>query len=1149
MNKKKALRKLVFAEILTSKARFLSILSLILLGVAFFSGLNASGPDMLKTAALYFKNQNLMDIRVVSTLGLTDKDIDILSGLPDIDKVEAGYNQDVVTDKEVLLKVLSYDSADTMNRFVLEKGRLPEKSGEIALISSKKIKKTYKIGDTVNFIPDSEDNDITEQFKKTSYTVVGFITSPLYISDKNVGSSSVGKGILDGYGAILTDDFNLTAYTDAYVTFKGLNGSDPYSDEYKDKIAGFQDTIKAAFKSRAAERLAEVKSEAVEKLNDAKQEVADGKQKLADGQQKLTDANAQITDGKQQLADAETKLADAKKKLDDGYQEYTKNKADFDKQIADAQEQLNDGASQINIGQNKVTAGYQQLDQGNAQITDGLNQLNEKENSLTAQQQQLQQYLAQTEQVVSVPASYISADQQQALIASGSSIPLNSTQTMGDLWAGYFNSTVSKDTLLAAIQGVTTQIESGLATIENTRAGLLAKQQELSDAKEQLDSNNIILNSSAITLSEKTKEFETQKAEGEAKLADGLKQLEEGKAEYNKGVKKLSEEKTKLADAEKEYQDGLKTYTEEKADADRKITDAEEKIADGETKLADLKKPTYYVFTREDNSHYTEFVDDAKNLSALSLVFPSFFFAIAALVCLTTITRMIEEQRVQIGTLKALGYTTGEICSKYYIYALSASMMGALSGLVLGFNLIPRIVFSAYTALYDLPNNQYAFYLSYSFISIGIALFCTGVSAWVVLHQELKSTPSVLMRPKAPKIGKRIFLERVTFIWKRLNFNQKVSMRNLFRYKQRMIMTVFGIAGCMGLMVTGYGLKDSVSNVATLQFENVIHYQAMVVFDKEAVDQDLKDAENTVTAYDGIEDSLYIHEEQLDVKKDGITTQQVILMVPKELERMNQFVMLRNRKTQKEISLSENGAVISEKLSKLYNVSVGDNIELTDSDNKVYKVKVAAITENYAGHYIYMSPETYESVFHAGDITYNSVLLQYHQNTKWEEGLTNKLNQYPAIKAISYHSSTISIFNDSMGSLNAVVLVLIISAATLAFVVLYNLTNINVSERIRELSTIKVLGFYDKEVTMYIYRENLLLSLLGIFFGSFLGLFLHNFVLETAAMNNVMFSPVVLFHSYLYAAILTLLFSSIVMWVMHRKLKHVDMIEALKSNE
>lgn len=1150
MGKKKALRRLVFQEVLTSKARFISITLLILIGVSFFAGLNASGPDMLKTAALYFENQNLADIHLVSTMGLEEKDVDILKTQEDVDKIEVGYSQEVVTEKEdKLLKIYSYDSKSTLNQFELVTGRLPKNSGEIALIESDVMEKLYQLDDTVTFVLDSEDTDLTEQFKNTSYTVVGFVKSPMYVSDKQLGSASIGKGTLDGYGVITVDDFDISVYTDAYITFKSLKNIDTYSEQYKNTIGKYQEKIETSFDERSITRFADIKVEAQNEFEDAKAQVADGKLELSNGLDKLNDAKEQIEDGIKQIADAEIQLADAKKQLEEGQAEYNTNKATFDEKIADGKVQLDIGGNQLADGQNTLDKNREKVQQGKKQISEGLKQIEDQEATLTAQKSQLESFLDQTNQIIQVPTAYVTSEQQSTLIQAGSAVPLGENQTLGDLWTAYFAGETNGITIVAALEGVIAQVDIGFKTIADTKTQLLVKQEELKNAQIQLDNGQEELNTGADLIIVKNQEFEAAKVDGESQLADAKKKLKDGWAEYEAGVVELEAQKQKLTDAGQEYEDGLAEYNEKKEDAEKEIADAEVKIADGEKELADLKEPIYYALSREDNPGYSDYADNAKRLSSISLVFPTFFFAIAALVSLTTITRMIEEQRVQIGTLKAQGYTDGEISLKYYVYALGASGLGTTFGLWLGFYGIPRIIINAYGSMYNFPNKQFDSYLLIGLLSFGIAVFCTGISVWAVLHQELKGTPAVLMRPKSPKVGKRILLERITPIWNRLNFVQKVTMRNLFRYKQRMIMTVFGIAGCMGLMMTGFGLKDSISDLSDLQFKTILRYQALVIFDEDATKEKLIEAKEAISKVSGLEDYLMVREEQYDVKKEGVNTQQALVIVSKETERFSQFVLLRNRGSNSSYEIPEEGAVITEKLADLFGVKVGGIITITDSDNQEFEVPIAKITENYAGHYIYMSPQTYQKCFNSTSITYNGALLRYEQDKAWELAMSDSINQYSAIQIISFNSSTIEMFDDSMGSLNSVVFVLIISAAVLAFVVLYNLTNINVSERIRELSTIKVLGFYDKEVTMYIYRENVILSIFGIFFGSFLGKFLHYFVLDTASMDNMMFSDLLHVHSYIYAGVLTLLFSSMVMWVMHNKLKRVDMIEALKSNE
>lgn len=518
---------------------------------------------------------------------------------------------------------------------------------------------------------------------------------------------------------------------------------------------------------------------------------------------------------------------------------------------------------------------------------------------------------------------------------------------------------------------------------------------------------------------------------------------------------------------------------------------------------------------------------------------------------MTTMTRMVEEHRLQIGTLKALGYGNGDIMKKFLVYGTLASLAAAVVGLAVGFTIFPNIIFNAYGALYNLPKVRISYYASYSILSVLVALLCTTMTAVIVTRVELRSNASALMRPKAPKSGQRILLERFTLIWRNLGFIGKVTARNLFRYKQRMFMTVFGVAGCTALILTGFGLKDSIADIAGLQYGQIMKYNALVAFNDDSNNSTQKKLkyDELIAGVPDITGTLNVAQDKMTTVAKGVNNQEVTLFVPESTDQFDDFVMLQERVSGERKQLTQQGVIVTEKLAKLYDLEAGSKLTLQNKDNELFEVNVEGITENYSMHYIYMLPTYYEETF--GKIpTYNTQLLTYSEvNQPWEDALAEKLTNNERVALVSFSSRAGGAFGDTMESMDVVVLVLIISAAALAFVVLYNLTNINVSERIRELSTIKVLGFYDKEVTMYIYRENIILSFLGIIAGCFLGILLHGFVLETAAVDMMMFSPTIQWQSYGYAALLTLLFSGIVMLSMHFKLKHIDMIEALKSVE
>ena len=629
-----------------------------------------------------------------------------------------------------------------------------------------------------------------------------------------------------------------------------------------------------------------------------------------------------------------------------------------------------------------------------------------------------------------------------------------------------------------------------------------------------------------------TKDLETYSDEYAEKMKENIKYIEE--LFSSRPDERLEEIKIKAIDEiRKNYVDAI--------GSDFYISMIESQLP----KIDDVK---YYFFDRNDNPGYSEFYDVVKRINSIATVFPIVFFIVAVLICLTTMTRMVEENRIEIGTMKALGYSNSEISIKYILYASLASILGGILGVIIGFNLFPRIIYKAYSTQYDLPELTIVYYSSYILQAMIISILCTVGAALIVLNVDLNSTPSILMRPKVPKIGKRILLERITLIWRRLNFNEKVTFRNLFRYKQRMIMTVFGIASCTAMIITGFGLKDSIGDLTNKQFNKLWKYQATVIFNENIDNENEDEYINKLNNIEGYEDSLKIHQEIVSISKENINKQNVTLYVPESNTKIDNFVLLNNRITKEKYQLTTDGAIINEKLAKLLEVKIGDEISFNNADNNSYKIKVKGISENYLTHTIYMSKEYYKNVFN-NDVIYNSQFIKLSQDNYNEDDIASKLMESNKVINVTMTSYLAKTTNESMDTLNVVVIILIISAGGLALVVLYNLNNINVSERIRELSTIKVLGFYDYEVTMYILRENFILTALGIIIGVFMGKILHGFVITTAEADNMMLSPNIYIMSFIYSVILTIVFSLIVMFMMHRKLRKINMIDALKSNE
>lgn len=1102
--KKRALWKDIFREIWRTKARFLSIFAIIMLGVGFFAGIKATGPDMLDTAEHYFRELRLMDAKVQTTYGLREKDIGILKKMDGVSAVQPGFSADVfLGDSGLIAKVYSFSPDNPLNRYVVATGRLPRASGEIAIDENGEMRGAFKLGDTIAFTNPDADANLEDTFRTLSYKVVGTVKSPMFISNLGRGTSRIGKGTADVFTVIPEQDFNLPVYTEAYMAFKDTTRLAPYSEAYDKRIEQHVADVKQALKGMPEERFAEIRSEGREKLDEARRKIDDAKKQLDRADQKLKDAKAKLEEGRSSYEDGVKKL----------------------------QSELEAGRAKLDSAERKLEQGRAELERNRKRIADGNIRLTEGQKRLEAEKKTAEprilrgRELAESlKQIAKLPPDSLPAGQKQKLAAAaGVADP-----GLGQAAAGYISGYADAKTLLSAVSSFERGLNEGAAKLEKAQLELDATGKQLAEGAARIRAG------------------ERELKQGEAELAQGKADLE---AAERQGEDRLASAKAELDKGQREYDKGLAEYKEEKRKAERDIADGERELAKGESELSELKPPKLYVLDRSSNPGYTEFSDNADRLASIATAFPVFFFLIAALVSLTTMTRMIEEQRLQIGTLKALGYGNRDILNKFLVYATLASLSASAAGLAVGFTLFPNIIFNAYGTLYNLPGIKTSFYPDYTIISVAVALLCTTMTALIAARVELRSNASVLMRPKAPKSGQRILLERLGLIWKRLGFTGKVTARNLFRYKQRMFMTVCGVAGCTALILTGFGLKDSIGDIAPLQYGKIKKYDAMVIFQDDGSKQLQRDYDKAIAGTPEIAATLNVTQETMTAIAKGVNNQDVTVFVPESPDKLKDFVVLKERTSEKLRSLPDEGAMVSEKLAKLYGLGEGDTLTVQSSDNETFEIRVAGITENYAMHYLYMTPSYYESVFGKKPAINSQLLNSRDTSPAWEKAFGEKLTALPRVGMVNFTSSVSGAFEDTMDSMNVVVVVLIISAAALAFVVLYNLTNINVSERIRELSTIKVLGFYDKEVTMYIYRENIILTVLGITAGLFMGIWLHGFVLQTAEVDMMMFSRKIKGISFVYASVLTLVFSTVVMVSMHYKLKRIDMIEALKSVE
>lgn len=1355
----KALRKEFWMEIRKSKSRFISILLIVALGVAFFSGIQASSPDMRYSGDAYYDESSLMDIKVVGTMGLTSDDVSSIESIDGIESAEGAWSTDVMCGEGQKQKVLHIESInDAVNKLDVQEGRLPEKSGEIFLDSTFASANEYKVGDKVAL---REDGDST-LLVTAEYTVVGTGRSPLYISF-NRGNTTLGTGEVNGFGYVLPEDFDQEIYTQIYVTVHGAKGLTSYTDGYENLIAKIKGRVENIADDRCQIRLAAVKAdaqeeiddaqkklddgkkEADEKLADAKEELdkgekdlEDGRQEYEDGKSQLEDAKTELADGKKQLEDAKTELADGKTQLEDAKAQLADGKSQLESaksqlsssksQLDTARSQLDDGWSQVNAAKAQLADGQAQLDSAQKQVTSGLAELEENQKTLdenkakladgkaqlevgeqqleaakqtlTTKQSELDQSKAEIiagQQQIESTRTQLNAQKQQitdglsqvsageAQLQDGISAlesakaQLTELQSQLEIVRASYNAALENpdasqeeiDILAAQVSALEEQeaavsqqiqaseaqiesqrqqlaatrseLESGLAAVENGLSQLSQKESELNAGREQitagqaeidagwiqiqeqentlaaskaeieageqelekgqkqlkaakkklnkaqkeidsnaetlaagqaeLDANVAKLNDSEAQYASGLEQYnsgarqiaeneakltsgEQEIAENEAKLADGEKEIADNEKKLADGEKEITDNEKKLQDAakdlkkgEKDLADGKKEYEDAKKDAEDEIAENQQKLNDAKKELEDLEMPEWMVTDREDLPEYTDYGDNADRLRNIGQVFPVIFFLVAALISLTTMTRMVEEQRTQIGTLKALGYKKSAIAAKYICYAFFATLLGSVLGMLIGEKIIPYIIITAYGIMYHNVANTISidYQPGFALIASAASVVCTVGATLFASGKELQETPASLMRPPAPKEGKRVLLERLTFIWKHLSFSWKSTIRNLFRYKKRLIMTVFGIAGSMGLMLVGFGIQDSISDIAAIQYRELQHYDGMVIEDSDATEEEHAELFEYMKENEQIAHCNRVQMTKISAPK-GSSNISIYLFVPESLSEFAKDVTLKNRITGETYELTDEGAAISEKTASLLGLKVGDMIPLKKGD-KEYKVRVAVITENYMSHYLYMTPRVYEQTF-GEKPEYENIVFTMQEDCKDDlEMAGSRILANPGALSISYTSSLASQVDRMLSTLDAVILVLIVSAGMLAFVVLYNLNNINITERQRELATLKVLGFYDGEVSQYVLRENVILTVLGIMFGAVFGILIHRYVITTVEVDAVMFGRNIKLLSFLYSGILTSIFSIVVNGVMHFKLKTIDMVESLKSVE
>lgn len=1082
--------------------RFLSLLVLSALAVCFLAGLRATAPDMKLSADAYFDQQNLMDLHIASTLGLTQEDVDAIAEEEGVASVQGAYTIDALVpmdNQEMVVKVLSYSGEGDVNQPALVEGRLPEGEDECLVEPLFLELSGLSIGDTISL--DTGERDYADALSVEEVTIVGTANSPLYIA-LDRGSSTLGTGSVDAFLILPVESFTMDYYTDAYLLAEGASELETYSDEYEELVDQLAQQLEPLSKERSALRY----DEASQAISDAEDELAQAEE---EANQQLTDAEAEITSSRQELDDAKKQLEDAKKQLDSGEAQYA-------------------------VGMEQLESGWRALDAASLELEDGKEQYEQGQTAYQAALALYQIQAAAVERQLETQAELEASTQArtqatQAALQAATEAALEDPLSYMEVYNRVYEETYQSvyDTAYAQAYAQAQENSSQWQELQTSKA-------QLDQTKAQLDAAKAQLNQGEIEYRAGVRQLESSQRQLEA----SREELDQGWEDYETGLQQWE-------DGEKAYQEGYESYTQSRQEAEDQLKDGRKEVEQAKRDLTLLEDGEWYILDRNTNTGYVSYSMDADRIANLAAVFPLIFFLVAALVSLTTMTRMVEEQRTTIGGLKAMGFSRGSIAIKYVGYGFLSSVIGAVLGLAVGLTLLPWIICTAWSAMYTIGDIHYSFEAATSLLAAGAAVGTVTLAALLACFSTLAATPAQLMRPKAPPVGKRIFLERITPLWRKLSFHYKITLRNLFRYQKRFWMTVAGIGGCAALIVTAFGVRGSIMGVMEEQFDVLYHYSAQVGLVDEITPLELEEVEDTLSESGLVDDSLACRVETVTAQSESYTLDCYLQTTPSQ-EELSRFVELRHRTDDVPVTLPDDGAVITEKMASLLGVEVGDTITL-DGESRV-TITVADITEHYVQHYIYVSDTYYETLFGEAP-TANTVLVDFPVEESGAGELESQLVSLDGVSSLTLLSDTADTFSSSMESVDYAVILIIFCAAALAFVVLMNLTNINITERLRELATLKVLGFYNREVSAYIYRENAILTVFGVLAGMVLGKFLHQWLILTVEVDMVMFDRVLDLSSYLWAAVLTVVFSLAVNLTARRKLRDLDMVEALKSVE
>ena len=1100
----------------------MAIVAIVALGTGFFAGLMMTGPDMRQAMDTYYDDNHVWDIRLISTLGFSNDDIHQFDDVEGVRACMPNHTVDAIArmnDTQVAVRVSSFDttmaqqfidehayaakdsSFDFLNRFQLVTGRLPQSPDE-CLVAAYAPHAQLSEGDIVDITSANEDLD--KIFSTRHLRVVGTITSPLYPYTRSFGSTTIGSGSIDQYIFVPTSTFQQDfPYTELYISVEGADSVQSNSSAYKNIVGATKERLEAQKDRMSVFRQHEVQELAQSKLDEKKSEF----------EQQKNEAFEKLEVGESELARKHRTLQESWRTYTQGTSKLKASREAFESQKAASQNKLSQAQTRVATQEETLLSmlraqgiDVSSLEQAQTVLESHLQALKEKQNQQNVDNRVVDEN---------------SSEQSPEHIRSNSNQQL---ATLGD----------NRQSI---------QHNKTRAIMATAREHVSAPYEEIQRVQQQLAGVQQLLAAKA--------KLQDERAVADKKLAHAEQELAQAQA-------KLDASYTRLQEGQKKYDEGARELAQRKQELDDKFATVQKQLDDAQETIDTTDLPDMYILDRSQHEGAAIYHADTERMDALARVFPFMFFLVAALVSLTTMTRMVEDERILIGTYKALGYSTIQIATKYLIYALLAAGIGSVLGVGVLCQVLPLIIMKAYSVIYAIP-----LLLPPLPIKADVAVFSAGLGIGITLIaticsvlSSLREQPAPLMLPRAPKAGKRILLERIRPLWRRISFSWKVTLRNLFLYKKRLFMTVIGIAGCTALLLVGFGLHDAIWDIINKQYVDITHYQMTVGLNDHANDLDVQHVKDVLNQHPEIEHIDRVHTAHMSAKgeDDTLSSTHVDVVVPQSLDIFNKSITLKNRISGKQVPFDESSVVISEKLATLHHLRVGDTLVLFDRDkvgNSVgagHKLTITGICENYVGTTVYIAPTIFAKIS-SSPVMYETLFIQAPDLKPGEQqqNIASELHSCDDVSLVAFSDETISLYRNMISVVDYVVAVLIISAILLAFIVLYNLTNINIEERLREIASLKVLGFTKREIYAYIFREVFLLSLLGDVFGLGVGVYLERFVVATAEVDYVMFSRTIHLESFVIAFVLTLVFTGLILLVMTPKLNRIDMVESLKS--